>query len=86
MFQLFGDIFAGLFERTTAIAAIAAGVAGREYLLPALEVVRQRCAIAGASGRGGLLRVAFGRCLLRLGGRFNPGVFLQTERELSTAS
>jgi len=79
VFQLFGDIFAELLELTTAIAA---GVAGREYLFLALKVVRQRSAIVGALGWGGLIRFIFGCCLLCLGGRFNLGVFLQIESQL----
>jgi len=79
IFQLFGDIFAELLERTTTVAA---GVAGRQYLFLAFEVVRQRCAIVGALGRGDLIGIAFGRVLLRFAGCGNLGVFLKIESQL----
>ena len=39
----------------------------------------------GAFGGGDLIGIAFGRSLLRLGSRFDFGVFLQIERELIQA-
>lgn len=76
IFQIFGDIFAELLKRA---AAIAAGVAGREYLFLAFKVVRERCAIVGVL-RGDF--ITFNSCNLRIGGCFDLSVLLQIKRQL----
>jgi hypothetical protein len=65
VFQLLGDIFTQLLERT---AASVAAIARRQDFFLSLKMIGQRCAIVAAFGGRFLISVRLGGCPLCLGG------------------